>query len=407
MKWHIAGVALGAVVFCGQSIAQKGAAPGRPTDEDRPLVGGRALGWGGPQAEGELEPATTLTFPSSGEECTLLSSLETPAFPGGAAFDGTHVWVSEFFARKIHRLDATTGEVLQTIPAPGRYVGGLAWDGSTLWCLPEQTATIFQLDPASGEVLHSIPAPSLGQRDPNGSGLAWDGTALWHADYGRRRVYRLDPADGTVLAEFVVPAKMPAGLGFHAGVLVLADAMSRELLMLQASDGTLLSTCPSPGSNPWGVAREPAGNTWITDLAGKTVDLMAGAEAPWYENYCEALPNSLGVASSLSAEGSASVESNDLLLVASNVPDGMGYFSFSRRQAHVAWGAGVMCVGRPAFRTKVLRVSGGTMSHALDLTQLRGMRAGSTWNFQAVFRDRGMGRPGFNTSDGLTLTFEH
>ncbi|MEE8469557.1 MAG: hypothetical protein V3T22_13945 [Planctomycetota bacterium] len=367
------------------------------------MVGGRALGWGGPHAEGTLEPV--LTVAPSGEQCSLLSSLETPPAPGGAAFDGTHVWISEFFAKKIHRLDATTGEVLQTIPAPGSFVGGLAWDGAALWCLPEQSATIFQLDPADGRVLHSIPAPSSGQKDPNGSGLAWDGSALWHADYSTRQIYRLDPADGTILVQYAVPAKMPAGLGFHAGVLVLADALSQELLLLQASDGALLSTCPAPGRKPWGVARGPAGDTWIADFHASTIDRMAGAAAPWYENYCEAMANSSGAAASISAEGSASAESNDLVLVASNVPDGMGYFTFSRRQAHVPWGAGVMCVGRPAFRTSVMKVSGGTMSLALDLTRLPGMRPGETWHFQGVFRDRRMGRPGFNTSDGLTITF--
>ena len=36
MKWHVAGIAVGAVVFCGQSLAQKGAAPGRSAAEDRP-----------------------------------------------------------------------------------------------------------------------------------------------------------------------------------------------------------------------------------------------------------------------------------------------------------------------------------------------------------------------------------
>jgi outer membrane protein assembly factor BamB len=331
--------------------------------------------------------------------------MDTPPVPGGAAFDGTDLWVSDFFARKINRLDATTGEVLQTIPAPGPYVGGLAWDGSTLWCLPEQTATIFQIDPSNGDILHSIPAPSLGQKDPNGSGLAWDGTALWHADYGMRRLYRLDPADGTILAQHTVTARMAAGLGFHSGVLVLADALSQEFLMIDASDGTLLSTCPSPGSKPWGVAREPSGDLWITDFADSTADRLSGGAAPWYENYSEALPNSTGTAASLSAEGSPSVESNNLVLVASNVPDGFGFFMYSRRQADVTWRGRMICVGRPAFRTWITRARGGVMSRKLDLTRRPGMRAGETWNFQAVFRDRGMGRRGFNSSDGMTITF--
>ncbi len=406
MKWHIAGMAVGAIVLGSTAVAQKDAAPGRPTTDERPLVGGGALGWGGPKTDVDSELEVAPIAVPSGEECGLLSSITTPGMPGGAAFDGNHLWVSEFLTAKLHRLDPTTGELLQTILAPGPYVGGLAWDGTALWCLPEQSGTIYQLDPKDGTVLHSIPAPSKGQRDPNGSGLAWDGTALWHADYSSRQLYRLDPVDGTILAQHAAPARMPAGLAYHAGVLVLADPSSREFVMVQASDGTVLSSCSSTGNQPWGVAREPNGNIWITDFSS-TADLMAGSARPWYENYCEATPNSTGAPATLSAEGSASISNNDLVLMVSNVPDGMGYFSYSRNRAHVARGAGFVCLGRPTFRTKVLKISGGTMSHAFDLSGNPAMGVGETWHFQAQFRDRTTRHFTFNASDGVTITFGH
>ena len=47
----------------------------------------------------------------------------------------------------------------------------------------------------------------------------------------------------------------------------------------------------------------------------------------------------------------------------------------------------------------------GTLSHALDLTNLPGtgqIAAGSTWNFQAWFR---VGAGQFDLSDGLEVSF--
>jgi len=181
-------------------------------------------------------------------------------FPGGAAWDGSHLWVGSFGGSStIYKVDPVSCAVVHSIPAPSNHIGGLAWDGTALWCLPEQTGRIFRLDPATGAVLTQIPAPSFGEVDPNGSDLAWDGTFLWHADYGHDMIYKLDPTDGSVVTSFPSPSLSPSGVEYSSGVLIVADAGLDRIYFIDPNTHAILSSCASPDGHPWGLATEPGG----------------------------------------------------------------------------------------------------------------------------------------------------
>lgn len=124
------------------------------------------------------------------------------------------------------------------------------------------------------------------------------------------------------------------------------------------------------------------------------------------QNYCVSGQNG----ALISADGSASVSANDLVLRAEGVPPGVnGIFFYGDLQTAVLLGQGVRCVGGSAglFRLQPVTNSGsaGELSHALDLTAppLPGgaITPGSTWNFQAWFRSGGTS----DLTDGLSVTF--
>jgi len=348
----------------------------------------------------------------------MLTACAPPGSPlGGAAWDGTHVWVGSFRDTWLRRIDPATCAVVATLPAPGRYVGGLAWDGTALWVHPEQSGQIYRVDPADGAVLAVIPSPSSVFIDPNGSGLAWDGSALWHADYTRDLIYRLDPADGTVLATIPAPGTMPTDLAWFAGQLLVADRDAARIFVVDPTDGTVLESCFPPGNLPWGLAVDSAGDTWNTDFRGPLylmdteLDSVGG---PFFENYCTSTVNSTGKAAVMSASGSASVEARDLVLEAGPVPQGWGMFVTSRTAVEHTFGRAVLCVGRRVYFAACARAQDGRLSSPLDNSrrlERHGLLApGETLHFQAWFRDRhGRGKKRgacFNTSDGLRITFE-
>ncbi len=138
-------------------------------------------------------------------------------------------------------------------------------------------------------------------------------------------------------------------------------------------------------------------------------------------NYCGPAPfNSAGLSGSMSALGSLTVASNDLTLVASDLPQGQfGIFVLSMTSDFVPGANGTsngnICLGGVVGRFdrpgEVLGTGAlGTFSLAADLTTFPqgsgsvAVAAGETWYFQAWHRDVvGLGS---NFTDGLELTFQ-
>ncbi len=123
-----------------------------------------------------------------------------------------------------------------------------------------------------------------------------------------------------------------------------------------------------------------------------------------YDSYCNSLVNSTGEAAVFSASGSRSLTLNDLTLTARHtVPNQPGMFFFGPAQVALPLGNGIRCVGGAPierFPQVLWADDAGTFSLTVDNLALPDnlvWLAGETWNFQAVYRDPGVG-------SGLDLT---
>ncbi len=138
-------------------------------------------------------------------------------------------------------------------------------------------------------------------------------------------------------------------------------------------------------------------------------------------NYCAANPNSTGTTGAMSATGSASVASNDLALVASDLPmNAFGFFLVSNSQGfvtHPGSSAGNLClggaIGRYVGPGQVQQTdTSGQISLTIDNTVIPGpggfhsASAGDVLNFQAWHRDAIGGVATSNFTDGLSVTFD-
>ena len=126
------------------------------------------------------------------------------------------------------------------------------------------------------------------------------------------------------------------------------------------------------------------------------------------QRYCSTTPNSSALdGATLSVHGSTSVAANDLVVIASRVPDNLGVFYFGPGQTQIPFGNGIRCVAGKVTRLPVLQGQQLLLTQVLDLgpAGVPELIPGSTWNFQAWFRDPAAGLAGFDLSDAVQLSF--
>lgn len=159
--------------------------------------------------------------------------------------------------------------------------------------------------------------------------------------------------------------------------------------------------CYSAHSQPLNANQKAYAAWWLwARLAGWP------GEEPIGTSYCTSGANG----AEIQAYGSDSVAANDLLLRATGAPVNQnGLFYYGDSQIQVPFGQGFRCVGgsQGVFRLQpvVNSGAGGVLDYQVDLAnppEVSGLvTPGSTWNYQAWFRD-GMD---FDLSDAVSVTF--
>ncbi|HYH07592.1 MAG TPA: glutamine cyclotransferase [Thermoanaerobaculia bacterium] len=137
--------------------------------------------------------------PASGE---TLRSIDIAAH-AGTAFDGQHFF--QLAENRIQKIDATTGRLLGTIPAPGGGGdSGLTWAEGTLWVGQYRDRKIHQIDPETGAILRTIESNRFV------TGVTWVDGELWHGTWegDEADVRRIDPQTGEALEILALPDGM-------------------------------------------------------------------------------------------------------------------------------------------------------------------------------------------------------
>ncbi|HUT79476.1 MAG TPA: hypothetical protein VM285_17395, partial [Polyangia bacterium] len=182
---------------------------------------------------GELEPAKEL-FALQAEK------------PGGLAFDGRLLWVTDRVAGLIRGLDPASGEQIAELSAPGPWPTGLAFDGRLLWVADKTKNRLFGIDTRARLVLREVESPS------NPLGLAFDGEHLWVSD--GKEIHRVMREDGTTIVSFAAPTWAGSGrkgeqlgLAFNRGSLWVSDRLADRLYRVDPEDGEVVDILAAPG----------------------------------------------------------------------------------------------------------------------------------------------------------------
>lgn len=254
----------------------------------------------------------------------------------------------------------------------------------------------------------------LGSCGASVRGIAASANELYLASVGAT-VWRIDRTTGGVIGSFPIAAE-PTGVAYDGGVLYVSS-----------DDGIVRTYSPSTGaaigSHTWGFpisaltrGSDPAGNAYCFGEFGVcpcgSGDLFGGC------------PSYLGIGARLESYGSASVASDDFeLAVVSLPPTTIGRFYMGASVVQVPFGNGLLCAGAGGygqFRFPVqhagpsadsfgaFRFGPGIVAHSqANFGALGAIHPGSTWRFQAWFRDvQNSCGGGFNTSSALSVTFQ-
>lgn len=229
----------------------------------------------------------------------------------------------------------------------------------------------------------------------------------------------LAASGGSAEYVFVAPGTydyVSSGSGAAGQIVVQGSPSTAELLYMGV--GQQRAALPRPAVAQGDFALEVRltdwnGNVTVSDSLVFAAPGACGAEAA----FCSTSANSVGAGALMSTNGERSITANALELRADGCPAGQfGIFYYGATQvaggAGAPFGDGLRCVGgagQPIFRLPPIAVGGsGRLAFAVDFSGLPNggdITAGSTWNFQAWYRDPAAGGTGFNLSDGLEISF--
>ena len=124
----------------------------------------------------------------------------------------------------------------------------------------------------------------------------------------------------------------------------------------------------------------------------------------------EGCANSTGSGAVLSASGSDSASTDDLVLSATNLPDNEPGLYFQGNNsvnggAGITFGDGLRCAGYEARRLEIQTSAGGASATAGSIVTGGLVNVGDTKYYQLWYRDSSSSNAGFNTSNGLEITW--
>lgn len=212
------------------------------------------LGSGG---GGAFQPNSLVAIDSAGR---VLESMPAGDVPSGVAVGGGSVWVTEFSANRVSRIDLRTHTVRQTL-AVGHGPSGIVFGDGAIWVTNSLEATVTRIDPASNTVVQRVPVGS------GASGVAFGLGAVWVANTGDHTISRIDPRTDKVTA--VVPARgSAAGIAVDHGAVWTANPIEGTVSRLDPNTRTITSI--HVGNGPEAIAAG-AGAVWVANSRDGTV----------------------------------------------------------------------------------------------------------------------------------------
>jgi outer membrane protein assembly factor BamB len=189
--------------------------------------------------------------------------------PRRVAFDGTHIWVTNFSANSVSKLRASDGFVVANYPAGSGPVS-IAFDGAFIWVGNPGIGNgiVTRLRASDGMLMGTVPNVD------GGDSLVCDGANVWVANLDERKVRKVNTNSLAVQGPFDAGGPA-AALAFDGENIWVANRGGDSLTELRASDGGLVRTVFLGGqTQPQALAFDGA-NIWAAGAFGKVFKVRA------------------------------------------------------------------------------------------------------------------------------------
>lgn len=180
---------------------------------------------------------------------------------GDLVFDGDAFWgvVSD---RQLARIDAETGQAVETVATPPGLLGRLTFGDEAVWATAEMQGrrAVLRIDPASGDVVATVP---LG-RSSFPEGLAFGEDVLWVLDSTTNSLLRVDPATNRVTTNTKVRFGISSDdVAVEAGAIWQANFEPSSLRRFDPATGAVAETIRIDTDQASELA-VGLGSAWIT-----------------------------------------------------------------------------------------------------------------------------------------------
>lgn len=161
--------------------------------------------------------------------------------PRGVAWDGNRFWVVDNREKAVHQVDPESGTILRTFEVPIDFdkkravLEAAAFDGKYLWVayFAGWSSKILKMDAETGEVLQSMFAKG------HPRALATDGRRLWMVSYNQgkytgvisERTIMVDTDQMNLSQKFIgrTPGKQPLGMAYDGRDLWITDGVTKAV----------------------------------------------------------------------------------------------------------------------------------------------------------------------------------
>jgi YVTN family beta-propeller protein len=177
------------------------------------------------------------------------------AAPCAAAAGGRYVWVSEYGAPYLLKIDPRTNRVVART-AIGTGSCGLGYGAGSLWIEDTSSSTVSRVSASTGRRVKAIPVGST----PYDATFAYG--AAWTTAYGQGELERIDPVRNRVAGRW----RLPQATGVVGAFGSVWAAGGSGVIRVDPQTPKLLATIPIDTGAGWTAASSDA--VWVTTPAG-------------------------------------------------------------------------------------------------------------------------------------------
>ena len=189
-------------------------------------------------------------------DMAVVAIYTTVTNPNPIVFDGAHLWVASETSGELAKVRASDGVELNRLTLPATSHWGMAFDGESVWVSNTNAGSITKVRASDAQIVGTYPAGN----QPHG--MAFDGSALWVVNNGDNSVAKFNTSTGAMIGTYSVGAG-PIGVAFDGANLWVTNSGGGTVSKLRAYDGQLLATC-SAGASPFFVAFDGF-QIWVTN----------------------------------------------------------------------------------------------------------------------------------------------